>query len=355
MNVQIHRIRPDLPDPVESRRSGAGRFVRIVYALCVFAVLGFFVFRFGSPLVFLSGPGIVAAQSDVVSLPYAVQVLSMDVKPGAKVEPGQRLALIRSPQVAETLSNYTRALGEVTGKEADLRVKARIAQASLDAARSRLRVAEDTLRRLESNTGGESASLVYRTEVYRERALALQGVAALEAEAAEAASQLVVLGETRQRIQRDLERTEREFDDGKVLAPVSGIVSAQLAKIGATVLAGTSIAEIYQADDLYVDWYIPAYHLTEPQPGTKVFVVAGKNRINGTISELLPLSEAFDARRSSILSEPLSGQVARIRLEPGSEPPVLNATVEVRMYYSETIRELAEGLARLVGVERSPS
>lgn len=355
MNVQITRIRPDLPDPVESRRSGAGRFVRIVYALCVFAVLGFFIVRFGSPLVFLSGPGIVAARSDVVSLPYTVQVVRVDVKPGAKVEAGQLLAQVRSPQVGETLSNFTRALGEVTGREAELRVKARIAQNSLDAARSRLRVAEDTLRRLEANAGGDSVSLVYRTEVYRERSLALQGVAALEAEAAEAESQLLVLAGTRQRIQNYLERAEREFDEGRVLARESGIVSVDLAKVGATVLAGAPIAEIYQSEDIYVDWYIPSYHFLDPEPGAKVFVVAGKSRINGTISELLPLSANFDAKRSSILSEPLSGQVARIRLEPGSEPPILNATVEVRMYYSETIRQLAEGLARLLGVERTPS
>ena len=73
MNVTINRLDPNLPDPVESRRRAAGRFVRIAYATIVFGVLAFFVIYFGAPFVYLGGPGTVSSPRYVVSLPYTVQ------------------------------------------------------------------------------------------------------------------------------------------------------------------------------------------------------------------------------------------------------------------------------------------
>lgn len=135
MNLQLRRLDPNVPDPVESRRTSSGRIVRFVYALGVTLVLGFFVFRFAAPLIFLSGPGIVSAPREIVSAPYIVQVQRVDVTPGATVQAGTPIALVRSPQVSETLANLTRALAEVTTREAELRVKARLARDSLESAR----------------------------------------------------------------------------------------------------------------------------------------------------------------------------------------------------------------------------
>jgi hypothetical protein len=50
MDVTINRLDPNVPDPVESRRRAAGRFVRIAYATIVFGILAFFVIYFGAPL-----------------------------------------------------------------------------------------------------------------------------------------------------------------------------------------------------------------------------------------------------------------------------------------------------------------
>jgi len=77
MNVTINRLDPNVPDPVESRRRAAGRFVRFAYATIVFGVLGFFVIYFGAPFVYLGGPGTVSSPRYVVSLPYTVQVSHM--------------------------------------------------------------------------------------------------------------------------------------------------------------------------------------------------------------------------------------------------------------------------------------
>ena len=78
MNIQIRRLDPNVPDPVESRRSATGRLVRLIYALGVIGVLGFFVLRFSMPLVFLGGPGIVSGPREIVPLAYIAPVQRID-------------------------------------------------------------------------------------------------------------------------------------------------------------------------------------------------------------------------------------------------------------------------------------
>lgn len=347
MNREIQRLDTNVPDPVESRRAGAGRLVRFIYGALVFGILGFFVIRFGAPLVLLNGPGVVTAQLSAISSPYLVQIKRMEVRPGAKVETGALIATVSSPQVDQTSSDLLRALAEITGSEVELRVKARVARDSVEAARSRSEMAGDTLQRLEKANSGEDFGLIYRTDVYRERAIAMQSLLALEAEADEATAQLERLEAVRREIRGQFDAVKREFDDGRVLSPASGIVAPRTSHAGETVVAGSSIAEIFLDGDTFVDWYIPNFRLIDPRPGQRVLVVYGRTRLPGTISEILPISDQLESRRSSILREPSAGQIGRIRFDPGAVPPTLNATVHVHMYYSEFTDRIAWGLVRL--------
>ena len=128
MNVTINRLDPNVPDPVESRRRAAGRFVRIAYATIVFGVLAFFVIYFGAPFVFLGGPGTVSSPRYVVSLPYTVQVSHMNVLPGATVKAGEEIGQVLSPEQDSIVATYMRALADIAGRTAELRIKARVAR-----------------------------------------------------------------------------------------------------------------------------------------------------------------------------------------------------------------------------------
>ena len=145
MNIPLNRLDPHLPDPVESRRRAAGRMVRFAYAAAVFGVLGFFVVYFGAPLVFLSGPGTVTSPRYVVSLPLMVQVTRMNVVPGATVKAGEEIAEVRSPEQDNIVATYNRALAELASRIAELRVKGRVAQESLEAERAYLHLTEEAV------------------------------------------------------------------------------------------------------------------------------------------------------------------------------------------------------------------
>src|SRR5437660_1173884 len=136
MTVTINRLDPNLPDPVESRRRAAGRLVRIAYAIIVFGVLAFFVVYFGAPFVYLRGPGIVTAPRYVVSLPYTVQITHMSTAAGMMVKAGEEIALVLSPEQDSIVATYMRALADIAGRTAELRIKAKVARDSLEATRS---------------------------------------------------------------------------------------------------------------------------------------------------------------------------------------------------------------------------
>src|SRR5215469_9180138 len=152
MNIPIKRLDPNVPDPIESRRRAAGRLVRITYATAIFGVLAFFVVYFGRPLVYLSGPGTVTSERYVISLPYIVQVTRLSGTPGAAVKAGEEIAQVRSPEQDNIVATYMRALADVASSRAELRIKARVAQESLDAARSYQKLTEDVAQNLEGSS-----------------------------------------------------------------------------------------------------------------------------------------------------------------------------------------------------------
>jgi multidrug efflux pump subunit AcrA (membrane-fusion protein) len=348
MNGVINRLDPHVPDPVESRRRGAGRLVRLAYATSVFGILAFFVIYFGAPLVFLSGPGTVSSPKYLVSLPYVVQVKNVSVTPGATVKEGEEIGQVRSPEHDRIVATYMRALADIASRSAELRIKARVAQDSLETARAYKKLTEEAANRLDEST---AASLSFRVEVYRERAAARKAVISQEAEAAEAVTQLADLDEFRQQIRGRLDEVERTFADGKVTAPIAGIVSTNLAHAGQALSAGTPLAEILDSRDIFVDWYIPNERLIEPKVGNDVQVLFGNRRIAGRIAEILPVSDVYAAKYAPLARDRPATQIARIRFNPGALPPALSSTVYVHMFYTDMAGRAATWLIGLLGLD----
>jgi multidrug resistance efflux pump len=348
MNVTINRLDPNVPDPVESRRRAAGRVVRFAYAIIVFGVIGFFVVYFGAPFVYLSGPGTVSASRHVVSLPYTVQVTKMNMEPGATIKAGEEIAEVVSPEQDRIVATYMQALADIAGRTAELRIKARVAQESLEAVRSYLRVTEEAVERVNTMT---AATVTFRMEVLRERAQARKAVISQEAEVAESTIQLASLDEFIKQLRGRLDEAERHFGQGRVFAPIAGIISTGLADVGQSLPAGTPIAEILDPTDIFVDWYIPNERFIDPKVGNEVLVLFGNRRIPAKIAQILPVSGVYAGTTQQLLTRDRPAtQIARIRFDPDSSPPPLNTTVNVHMHYSEFSARIADGLILLFGL-----
>ena len=349
MNITMNRLDPNVPDPVESRRRAAGRLVRMAYATSVFGVLAFFVIYFGAPLVFLSGPGTVSSQQHVISLPYVVQVKDMSVTPGREVKAGEEIGRVGSPEQDSIVATYMRALAEISSRKAELRIRARVAQETLETARAYKDLTESTTDRIEDMPA--APSLAFRVEMLRERALARKTVVSQEAEIAEATTQLADLDRFGQRLQDRLDEVEQNFAGGRILAPIAGIVSTNLARVGQSLVAGTPIVTILDPADVFVDWFVPSGRLIEPEVGNEVLVLFGNRRIAGTIAEILPVSDVYGGTAQRVGRDRPATQIARVRFTAEAVPPPLNSTVYVRMFYSDIALRTATALARLFGFQ----
>jgi multidrug resistance efflux pump len=347
MNVTINRLDPNVPDPVESRRRAAGRLVRIAYAAIVFGVLAFFVIYFGAPFVFLSGPGTVTARRYEVSPPYTVQVVSMNVTAGATVKAGEEIAQVLSPEQDSIVATYMQALADINGRTAELRIKARVAQESLEAARSYERVTAEAADRID---GMPSATVTFRMEVLRERAAAQKALVSQQAEVAESAIQLASLDEFIVQLRKRLDEVEQHFGRGRVFAPIAGIVSTGLAHVGQSLRAESPIAEILDTSDIFVDWYVPNERIIDPKIGREVLVLFGNRRIPGKITEILPVSGVYGGTQQLLTRDRPATHIARVRFDPGVVPPPLSASVYVHMYYTNISSRIANWLVRLFGL-----
>jgi multidrug resistance efflux pump len=313
----------------------------------VFGVLAFFVIYFGAPFVYLGGPGTVSSPRYVVSLPYTVQVSQMKLAPGATVKAGDEIAEVVSPEQDSIVATYMRALADIAGRTAELRIKARVAQESLESARAYMRVTEEAAEHVGAMS---SATVTFRMEVLRERASARKAVVSQEAEVAESAIQLASLDEFIQQLKGRLDEVQRHFGQGRVSAPIAGIVSTGLAHVGQSLVAGTPVAEILDPTDIFVDWYIPNERLIDPTVGKEVSVLFGNRRIPGKISQILPVSAVYAGSQQLLTRDRAATQIARIRFDPDALPPPLNSSVDVRMHYTELSARVANVLVRLFGL-----
>ena len=215
---------------------------------------------------------------------------------------------------------------------------------SLEASRSYLRVTEEATSHLDTST---TASLTFRIEMLRERALAQKTVVAQEAEVEEASVQLASLDAFGGQLRQHLDGLERNFDGGRIVAPIAGIVSNAPALEGQSVVAGTPIAEILSPNDVFVIWYVPNERFADPEVGRKVVVVFGRRRLEGTITEILPLSDIYGGTQASIVRDAYRHPDCASTLR--SECRAASAQVDgLRyMYYTDFAASVANGLVRL--------
>jgi multidrug resistance efflux pump len=192
--------------------------------------------------------------------------------------------------------------------------------------------------------------MTYRLDLFRDRALARKAVVSQEAEVAEAITQLADLDEFRQQLRESLSQVESGFAQGRVSAPVAGIVSTNVARVGESLVAGSPVAEILDPTDVFVDWYVPNVRLFDPKAGRQVFVLFGNRRITGTIERVLPVSAQYGPSRASLISERQATQIARIRFNDRSQAPPLNSSVTVHMHYWPFVATMAEWAIDLFGI-----
>ena len=187
--------------------------------------------------------------------------------------------------------------------------------------------------------------------MFRERAIARKAVVSQEAEIAEAAVQLASLDQFGRKLEDHLDRVERSFADGRIVAPIAGIISTNLARVGQSLVAGTPIAEILDRTDIFVDWYVPNERLADPEDRERSLCAVRqpayfrKDYGNPAACPMYIPEPSHRSRANAPRHRSRESALVRATL-----PPALNSTVYVHMHYTDFTAWIATMLVRLFGL-----
>ena len=326
----MNQKRTDIPDPVLSRHATAGRFLRFLYASLVIGLGLFLLWQVINPLLYTQSSGTVVASSYAISTPYIARVVRLPVGVGDTVSAGEVVATVRSPEIDALRASLLSNVAQQVNQEGELRIRLLVATNSLESAQKRAASTEpcgEELARYPDNV-----SSVFRAQMMRECATAAAELAKIEADISETSRQIDAVRGARKDIEDLKTFVDQAFNNGNQVSPIDGVVANHAVNEGQSVTAGNPILEVYDPEDLYVEWVLSDDRRIQPEVGALVFVRNGNRVTQAKITQILPISQqAPDG--TSIFSRETAGQLARIELRDKTQYPAYLTDVQVRYNY----------------------
>ena len=119
------------------------------------------------------------------------------------------------------------------------------------------------------------------------------------------------------------------YDNGRLRAPIDGVISRIVANKGSVVRAGEPLVELY-GNQRFVLAYVPTGALYDVAIGDEVQIKSGFQSASGTIRRVEPLAAALPREFQRAFTPVETQQVIRVELAPGEVPPPLFTKVSVR-------------------------
>jgi multidrug resistance efflux pump len=319
------RIRPDnLPN---ERRVARGSVGRLVYL----ALLGiFFVtvlnFLFGD-FIFLRADGLLLRDRTVVAPTFIARVQKVGVTEGQKVEKGTLLLRLESMEVLERIADLSIKRADLAAKATDYKIRADSVQQLLPLAERREAEAKRVIKQFDDLSNEGFVTSVRYEEALRANYDASRDLVNLQ-------SQKRVLKEELSALELARTDADEAFNDllalyanGEIVAPVGGSIGASVPSVGNVYTPGEAMLSIYWGQP-YVLLYLPRRYLFSIDVGMELSVTDGKTTEEGTITEILPVTDTLAKEFQNTFKPTDRNQLAKIMLPAGSRFP-LNQKVNV--------------------------
>ena len=271
----------------------------------------------------LNADAIVTRQRVAVAAPWQdARVREIHVRPGDRVEVGQKIAIVESATISRSLAELAAEKARIGGRVAQLEGRKTVITTLLPLAESSAVEAQAFLNKVQN--AGANGLAVSKTLVdltagsvqASERSLSLkaeQGSLEIEMKANKAALDMVSAAYD------DLQQT---YGNGILYAPVSGYIGAHVAMAGEVLSGGNDrIANIYTGPS-FVLAYIPESYLFDVEEGQKVSVKTRGQTIVGDVEKVLPVTEALPPEFQLPNRARGRGQLVRIALLDKVEFPI---------------------------------
>jgi len=281
------------------------------------------------------------------------RVLTLTVKEGDRIEPGQTILTLDTRDVQLAID---RAKADQAAAEAQLRLvqagsrvedirqaqsQIETARADVSAAKSELDSAEQDLVRFDTLLKNNSGSRKQRDDAATRRDVARERVLSAESRVKTAEENLAKLKAGARREEVDAARArvasvaaqvaslEKGIGDATLRSPVGGLVSEKLIEVGEMIAPRAPAIVIVDLDHAWADVFVPEPTVPQIKIGqaATVFTDAGGSGIAGTITYISPKAE-FTPRNVQTAEE-RSKLVYRVRIHVDNKDGVLKQGMPV--------------------------
>ena len=325
------RTMPDaLPNEPRRRRQAV---IRWVYLTSVIGLALFLADLFFGSLFYLRSEGLVLGDQAVVAAEFPLTVRDVRVREGDRIEAGDIAALVSSQSVIESIARLTADAASRETRLSELRIRREKADAIIGFAEARHRLATDARQEYERVMARGFLPLDKHTAAIETEYRSQEDLDTLKAERQIVDAELNSLSGVLSEADAAIADLRRLYDQGRMRAPMSGIVGRVAAEKGAVVRTGDPLFEIY-GEKRYVLGYLPTGGLYDISPGERVWIATGLQRVEGIVTRVEPIAAALPREFQRAFTPVDRQQVLRIELAAGEDAMPLFTKVKIESQLS---------------------
>lgn len=300
------------PEPKVAGSWRNGRWSRRIYVL-ILACIGLAILNYAvGDAVILRADGMVVRNRYAVAATYPAKVAAVYVKEGARVEEGQILARLESAEILKDIAQLSLQYADISARDTQIKVRSATNQDLMPLAERHAEQTAGAVRQYSTMKGLIPTSR--QDQALGSEYMTASRLAELKNEARIMEQQLPLMEKAQARAESALLQLDTFYDDGKIRAPVAGIVGAKIPVVGQVAPFGYTLFDVY-GERSSVLAYLPEMYLFPLREGQRVEVsAAGRTRAIGTIEAILPLADALPPEFQNMFRPRDRGRLVRIAL-----------------------------------------
>jgi multidrug resistance efflux pump len=291
------------------------------------------VYLISGGVVLLKASGMVTREHIAIGAPFQeTRVRQVFVRPGDRVEAGQKIALVESTSVSRTLAELAVEKARLNTRIGAIETRQAAIGTLLPAAEANATQAQAYLDKI---SGASRNGLVVDkllTDMTSAAFAAAEKHQSLKAERVSLAGELATYQNALKEVSDTYESLQRAYAGGALYAPVAGYVGSKVMSAGAVLGSGGSdIATIYTGPS-FILAYLPDSYLFDLKAGQRVYVRSYAQSIVGVVEDLLPVTDAMPPEFQIPGDVRQRGQVFKISIPEGISLP-LDQKVKISTCY----------------------
>lgn len=316
--IRSLRKRPRPDQLKRQHRKSTNSLGRLTYlGLVAFLVIGIINFLFGD-FFLLRADGLVVRDRTVIAATYLARVEAVSIDAGQQVNANEQLLQLQSTEMLERLADLSTSMANLTARSVEYKIRSKTISDLLPLAAQRERETERVLGVFNDMLDRKLLTSARYDQALSAKFEAREAFIKLSVEGQAFNDELLALEAARDDASKAFAQLRMHYRDGQVAAPITGSVGAETPSVGRVYRPGETMLSLYSGKP-YVLAYLPRRYLFPVEAGQNVSISDGRTTVDGTISQILPLTETAPEEFQNAFRPTDRNQLARISFQ--SIPP----------------------------------